>query len=220
MIYFILAVIFLIIIGIITNVLNIRKWSDNYNFIYEYREKFSKFISDLMNKDKYNTKEYEWLMSNSDKIQIILGDSGIMLYRDSRGHYPNYEVVINFMNEVLSLKAKGLIEYEGDQITWCHNCFLRKMGIIDEYRKNEIRRLFNPIYDLTSGIKAILGIPLDILFSVGLISSKSLSKVKDSVLFKLCSGIISILTFLSVIITIVIGWNQFIEIIKNLINIK
>ena len=143
-----------------------------------------------------------------------------MLYRDSRGHYPNYEVVINFMNEVLSLKAKGLIEYEGDQITWCHNCFLRKMGIIDEYRKNEIRRLFNPIYDLTSGIKAILGIPIDILFSVGLISSKSLSKVKDSVLFKLCSGIISILTFLSVIITIVIGWNQFIEIVKNLINIK
>ena len=124
------------------------------------------------------------------------------------------------MNEVLSLKAKGLIEYEGDQITWCHNFFLRKMGIIDEYRKNEIRRLFNPIYDLTSSIKAILGIPIDILFSVGLISSKSLSKVKDSVLFKLCSGIISILTFLSVIITIVIGWNQFIEIVKNLINIK
>lgn len=220
MLYFILIILFLIIIGIISNVLNIRRLSNDYNFIYEYREKFSKFISDLMNKDKYNNKDYEWLISNSDKIQIILGDSGKMLYRDNRGYYPNYEIVINFMNEVLTLKSNGLIEYEGDQITWCHNSFLRKMGIIDELQKKEIKRLLNPIYDLTSGIKVLLGIPLDILFSVGLLSFKSITKLKDSILFKLFSGLISILTFLSVVITIVIGWNQFIEIIKGIINIK
>ncbi len=220
MLYYILIVIFLIIIGIIANVIKIKKYSDNYNFIYEYREKFSKFISDLMNKDKYNNKDYEWLISNSDKIQIILGDVGTMLYRDSRGHYPNYQIVINFMNEVLSLKSSGLIELEGDQITWCHNSFLRKMGVIDECRKREIKRLFNPIYNLVSGVKIILEIPLEILFSVGLMSSTSLSKVKDSILFKMLTGLISILTLLSTIMTIVLDWNQFIDLIKEFINVK
>ena len=220
MLYFIITIILLIIIGMISNIINIRKWSDNYNFIYEYREKFSKFISDLMDKDKYNKKDYEWLISNSDKIQMILGNTGVMLYRDSRGHYPNYEIVINFMNEVLSLKSSGLINYEGDQITWCHNSFLRKMGIIDEYRKREIKKVFNPIYDLSIGIKVILGIPLDILHSVGLISSTSLEKIKDNIIFKILSGLFSLMTFASTIMTIALGWNDFLDLIKKILHIS
>lgn len=220
MIYFIIGIITLIIIGFIANVISVRECSKNYDFIVEYREKFSKFISDLMNKDKYNTKEYEFLISNSDKIQMILGNSGKMLYRDSGGYYPNYEVVINFMNEVLSLKAKGLIEYEGDQITWCHNSFLRKMGIIDEYREKEIRRLFNPIYDLTSGIRIILGIPLDILYSVGLVSSTNKEKMKKGKLFKFFSGIFSLVTVISTIMSFVLDWNDFIDLIKGFLQIS
>ena len=47
MLYFILIVIALIIIGFVANVLKIRKCSDDYNFLVEYRDKFSKFVSDL-----------------------------------------------------------------------------------------------------------------------------------------------------------------------------
>lgn len=219
MLYFILMVVGLVITGFIANVINIRTCSNNYNFLVEYRDKFSKFISDLLNKNKYNNKDYEWLMSNSDKVQIILGDAGIISYKDISGYYPNYQIVINFMNEVMSLFSKGLIGTESEKITWCHNAFLRKMGIYDEYIKKEIKRTFNPLYDLTSGIKVILGIPLDILYSIGLISSKNLTKIKDNVLFKILGGIISLLTFLSTIMSIVLGWNDFVNLIKGILHI-
>lgn len=219
MLYFILMVVGLVITGFIANVINIRTCSNNYNFLVEYRDKFSKFISDLLNKNKYSNKDYEWLMSNSDKVQIILGDAGIISYKDISGYYPNYQIVINFMNEVMSLFSKGLIGTESEKITWCHNAFLRKMGIYDEYVKKEIKRTFNPLYDLTSGIKVILGIPLDILYSIGLISSKNLTKIKDNVLFKILGGIISLLTFLSTIMSIVLGWNDFVNLIKGILHI-
>ena len=219
MLYFILMVVGLVITGFIANVINIRTCSNNYNFLVEYRDKFSKFISDLLNKNKYSNKDYEWLMSNSDKVQIILGDAGIISYKDISGYYPNYQIVINFMNEVMSLFSKGLIGTESEKITWCHNAFLRKMGIYDEYIKKEIKRTFNPLYDLTSGIKVILGIPLDILYSIGLISSKNLTKIKDNVLFKILGGITSLLTFLSTIMSIVLGWNDFVNLIKGILHI-
>lgn len=219
MLYFILMVVGLVITGFIANVINIRTCSNNYNFLVEYRDKFSKFISDLLNKNKYSNKDYEWLMSNSGKVQIILGDAGIISYKDISGYYPNYQIVINFMNEVMSLFSKGLIGTESEKITWCHNAFLRKMGIYDEYIKKEIKRTFNPLYDLTSGIKVILGIPLDILYSIGLISSKNLTKIKDNVLFKILGGIISLLTFLSTIMSIVLGWNDFVNLIKGILHI-
>ena len=88
-----------------------------------------------------------------------------------------------------------------------------------EYIKKEIKRTFNPLYDLTSGIKVILGIPLDILYSIGLISSKNLTKIKDNVLFKILGGIISLLTFLSTIMSIVLGWNDFVNLIKGILHI-
>lgn len=219
MLYFILIVVALVIIGFVANVINIRTCSNNYNFLVEYRDKFSKFISDLLNKNKYSNKDYEWLMSNSDKVQIVLGDAGIISYKDISGYYPNYQIVINFMNEVMPLFSKGLIETESEKITWCHNAFLRKIGIYDEYIKKEIKKTFNPLYDLTNGIKVILGIPLDILYSIGLISSKSMAKIKDNILFKLLGGIISLLTFLSTIMSIVLGWNDFIDLIKEILNI-
>ena len=219
MLYFILMVVGLVITGFIANVINIRTCSNNYNFLVEYRDKFSKFISDLLNKNKYSNKDYEWLMSNSDKVQIILGDAGIISYKDISGYYPKYQIVINFMNEVMSLLSKGLIGTESEKITWCHNASLTKMGIYDEYIKKEIKRTFNPLYDLTSGIKVILGIPLDILYSIGLISSKNLTKIKDNVLFKILGGIISLLTFLSTIMSIVLGWNDFVNLIKGILHI-
>lgn len=219
MMYFILIIIALVIIGFVANVVNIRSHSNDYNFLVEYREKFSKFIDDLLNKGKYNNKDYEWLMSNSDKIQILLGNTGIIAYKDISGFYPNIQIVLNFMNEIMSLVSKGLIETESEKIIWCNNAFLRKMGIYDEYIKKEIKKTLNPLYDLASGIRVILGVPLDILCSIGLISSKNIAKIKESKLFKILGGIISLLTFLSTIMSIVLGWNDFVNLIKNFLHI-
>ncbi len=65
----------------------------------------------------------------------------------------------------------------------------------------------------------ILGIPLDILHSIGLISSNNLTKIKRNIIFKILGGIISLLTFVSTIMSIILGWNEFVELMKNILNI-
>ena len=69
------------------------------------------------------------------------------------------------------------------------------------------------------GIRFILLIPIGILNSIGLISNDGKSKIGNNIIIRMLSGIISLLTILSVIITIVVGWNDFLKIVKNILNI-
>lgn len=219
MIWFIIGIISLIIIGFISNVISVRRCSDNYNFIVEYRDNFSNFIADLLENKKVNSKDYEWLVSNSDEVQIFLGDSGKISYKDRTGYYSSIPIVLNFMNEVLDLFYRGLLGFESEQITWCHNAFLRRIGALKRYMNTEIKNSFNPFYDLASGIRVILGIPLDILYSIGLVSSTNKGKIKEGKFFKILSGIFSLITIISTIMSFVLDWNDFINLIKGFLHI-
>lgn len=219
MIWFIIGIISLIIIGFISNVISVRRCSDNYNFIVEYRDNFSNFIADLLENKKVNSKDYEWLVSNSDEVQILLGDAGKISYKDRSGYYSNIPIVLNFMNEVLNLFYRGLLGFESEQITYCHNAFLRKIRGLKKYMNSEIKKSFNPFHDLASGIRVILGIPLDILYSIGLVSSTNKGKIKESRFLKMLSGIFSLITIISTIMSFVLDWNDFINLIKGFLHI-
>lgn len=217
--YMISFVICLVIIGLIVNILNIRKRIDEYDFANEYYEKFSHLISDVFERKTFKNKEYNWLMSNSDKMQYILGDAGIISYKEYNMLYKNIPILLNVMNEIMSyVNDTNIVENDIKMINWCQNAFLRKIGILDEYIKNVPKKLLNPFFDLASGIKYILSIPLNILYSIGLISYNGKNKIEQNILFKLISGIISLLTILSMIMTIVVGWEDFINIIKNILD--
>ena len=70
----IIIVLCLIVAGLVVNILDIREKAKDYNFANEYYDKFKNLIEDVLEKKTFNNKEYSWLVSNSDKMQYILGD--------------------------------------------------------------------------------------------------------------------------------------------------
>ena len=220
MLYLIGICIILIIIGLIVNIVNIRKKVNEYNFANEYYEKFQRLVSDVFEKKNIKNKEYSWLMSNCDKMQYILGEAGIISYTQFNKYYKNIPILLNIMNEITSYINDPFVGYdEIKMVNWCQNAFLRKTGILNEYIQNERQKLINQFYNLSSGIRFILLIPIGILNSIGLISNDGKSKIGNNIIIRMLSGIISLLTILSVIITIVVGWNDFLKIVKNILNI-
>ena len=218
--YLISITIILIVIGFIVNIINIKEKENDYTFLNEYYGKFQNLISDVFEKKQINHEEYTWLMSNCDKAQIILGQAGIVSYTQFNRYYRNIQILLNVMNEITLYFNNPLYDEENiTMVNWCENAFLRKRGILEDYIKGEQKKLINPFYNLTSGIRFILVVPINILNSIGLISNNGMNKLKNNVFIRILSGIISLLTVLSVIITIVVGWDDFIRIVKNICNI-
>lgn len=70
------------------------------------------------------------------------------------------------------------------------------------------------------GIRWIVGLPVDVLQWAGLYSTGRSRKIKASVIFKAISNFIVFIGLISSIVTIVLGWDEFLEIINNRIGRK
>ena len=217
--YMICFVICLILIGLIVNIIDIRKKVSDYNFTNEYYEKFTKLISEVLKTKKFKSDEYTWLVSNVDKMQYILGETGIVSYKEFNMFYKNVPILLNVINEITSYAKDSYVSNNDiTMVNWCQTAFLRKIGILNDYIESHPKKLINPFFNLSTGINYILSIPLNILYDIGLISYSGKNKIKQNILFKIISGIISLLTILSVIMTIVVGWNDFVNIVKNIVS--
>lgn len=217
--YMILLVFCLIIVGIIVKIFDIRKIVDDYNFTNEYYKKFNNLFSEVFKNKSYKIEEFNWLMANSDKMQYILGDIGIISYTEYNMYYKNIPILLNTMNKIFDYVNDSYIsQNEFKMVSWCQNIFMRKIGILNEYIENTPKKLLNPFFDLSIGIKYILSIPINILYSIGIISYSGKNKIEQNILFKITSGIISLLTILSTIMAIVVGWEDFIGIVQNILS--
>lgn len=219
MLYTIFLIVVLLILGFVKNLIDLKNNVADYNFTAEYYDNFNKFLNEAF-KNKKGNLDYNWLISNSDKMQGILGDIGIITYTQFGSVYNNVPLILNFVNNIVSmLNEEYISENTAKHIEWCQTAFLRKLGILDEIIIKDKKRLLNPFYIFTCGIRCVLEIPIYILYSVGLVSTNIKNKITKNIIFKILSGLLSLLTIFSTIMSILIGWDEFIEILKNLLNI-
>ena len=97
------------------------------------------------------------------------------------------------------------------------DCLLRYLGHLEELLKDTQKNLRNPIIWFREGFKEIISIPIFLLNWFGIISNKRLSTIKTSVFYKIITGLIALVTLVSGIVTIVVGYDQTIEFIKNMV---
>ncbi len=213
----ILILIGLIILGLIKNIIDLIETNKELEFVEEFCRMFNKVVDDALNKKKINNTNYEWLVSHSDKMQIILGSVGLISYKQFNMVYNNVPIILNFVNNIVSMMNDPFFnEDDAKQIEWCTTSLLRKKGILEDLISKIKKQIFNPINDLNNGIKLIINIPFELLNSVGLLSNNSKDKIERNFIITLISGLGSLLTIVSTIMTIFVGWDEFIKIIKNL----
>jgi len=67
------------------------------------------------------------------------------------------------------------------------------------------------------GFREILSVPIFILSWFGIISNRTVNSIKDSLIYKVISGLIALVTLISGVVTIVVGYDQTLEFVKRLI---
>jgi hypothetical protein len=190
------------------------------DFAGEYRNKFVDFANKYFQTyDRYSRsgdfdgKLYVWLTMNVIKIQSNLGTFGVMDYIAPFQTYrvSNYQIVINTIPKFRDGSVKDF------DINSVDDCLLRYIGYLKEYSKDTLKNLRNPIVWFREGFREILSVPIFILSWFGIISNRTVNSIKDSLIYKVISGLIALVTLVSGLVTIVVGYDQTLEFVNRLI---
>jgi hypothetical protein len=189
------------------------------DFAEEYRNKFIDFANKYFEtyhrysrSGDFDRELYVWLTMNVSKIQSNLGMFGIMDYiAPFQTHrFPNYQIVVNTLPKFRDGTVK---EFD---VNIVDDCLLRYIGYLDEYCLETQMNLKNPIIWFREGFREVLSIPIFILNWFGIISNKTVNSIKDSLIYKVLSGLIALVTIISGLVTIVVGYDQTLKFINRL----
>ncbi|WPQ61231.1 hypothetical protein SIO70_23000 [Chitinophaga sancti] len=215
----ILSFSFVFILGFTKIFKRLRSLNTDYDFAYEFRNKFNEFANKyfehadgIYQRGELDSTLYTWLMMNANKIQSILGRIGILHYIGPFQRYevPNYQVVLNTLPKFRA----GTIE--AFDVHYTDDCLLRYLGSMENGIKKVQPSLKNPIIWLKQGFQELFSLPLYILNWFGILSDKSILKITANAFFVILTGFGGLIAFLSGVVTIIQGKDQTIELIRKI----
>lgn len=188
-----------------------------------FSEEFLNKLTVYVESNGYDYEAYGWLTRRSSKMQEILGSYGV--YASYRPPYAgflfhDYPVIINMLPELRKTLECNILS-RGDlarqYAVSLQETILRYIGVLEDRNNELFRCIRNPAAGFREGVRIIMALPLSILEWLGALSDKTVSEIISSRVFKLLAGFISLVSFVSAVIGIVLGWNQFLSILTGLI---
>ena len=183
-------------------------------------DEFLGTLKDYLNSLGKDQKTYSWLVQMSPQFQLEMGFYGVIpnfYHQPSRTSISNYQIIINGISELrrmfdnqdlpndkVVLRDFGLSLIES--ILRHRGELLSDLSVIEKGLKN-------PIIWLTQGISWVLLLIPYFLNQIGLISEAKFSSLEKSPLLKIISGVVSLMELTGTIMTLIMGWDAFVEII-------
>ncbi len=165
-----------------------------------------------------NNVLYNWILGNSEKIQNVIGYSGLMDMRRpfENAYHTNVPIILNLIPDIYStlnnddpwrnsILRRNLVF----SIQSVDGCLRRYIGSKEEKIRHEQLRLFNPFVWFGGGIAWLMELPLSVLSEVGGISSERKIAIARGRIFSLAKGIVSIASLISIIMAFVLDWEEF-----------
>lgn len=213
------TLILIIIIGYIIKRKKLIKIQESTNFIIEYKNTLGEYLNKLVKND-FDNEKYNYLVAKSKKVQIEMGENAILaLYEDPLKGFriTNYQFIINFIPETLEFRCNinNIINRErfNQQIIWASSMFDRHINDCNEQEEKIKQGIFNPFSCLSEAIRYILVFPINLLYWFGIISEKTTMKISTSMIIKLLGFLIGLVGFVSSVMGIILGWDEFIKFI-------
>jgi len=203
----ILSSLFAIFLGWRSHKKNINSIEEKINFLYNYQNKFIAMATSYAN-NKFDEQIYIYLTENSNKVQIVLGQTGRIYYKPpfSAFAYDNYPIVLNTIPQ---FRARTIENFD---ISSSDDTMIRKIGILKESKDYFISQdTITHWFQL--GSQMILALPIKVLEFFGILPHRCYNTITSSKIFKVINGIIWFLGLLSAVITIFTGWDAFIRIL-------
>lgn len=179
-------------------------------------------LHDYVKSSGKDDNAYVWLTKNSNSVQNLVGVQG---YMDFQPPFQNYLI----KNMPVILNCLPLLRQEFETFTFSdgrraneytrflQETVLRYLGVADEEQKALRTQLLNPVIWLREGTQQALSIPVRALQWVGLISAITVSRAIHSELFRIVAGIVALIGFAASVMTLVLGWPEFKEILAPLL---
>ena len=211
--YLILCLISVFLIGFIREFIKKCNLEKKKNFSIEFLNILGQYCSS----NGRDEEKILWLIHRSTKMQRIMDVWGITDYKPPFANYicKNYQIIVNFITELRKHFDDTILRSSAYQYAQgIQEAITRFIGVLDDLIENQMSKLINPILWFREGVSFLLGSPILILEWFGLVNQKIASKVLGNILFKFISSIIALIGFFGTIMTIVLGWNQFIIILK------
>jgi len=215
--YAAVVIISIVIIGF----LKLRSEAHTISKKHAFANEFFSKLKDYIDSDGKNLVAYTWLTSHSNQMQIQMGSDGIYAaYKPPGAHYqiPNYPIILNMLPELRrSLDTQRLSNMLASEYSsLLQEALIRHIGTIEDIIKDHASELRNPIIWFREGMRVITASPITLLSWLGLIGASTLRKITKNSIFKIIAAIFAIVGFLSAVVSLVIGWDQFVTILKRL----
>lgn len=215
MIWWVIAGLVVIFIsGLVITIRGIKSLVKEHQFIFDYREKFIELANLYHQRKSLNPELYNWLIAKSIKAQSTLGLFGKIHYMGSYYrpvNIPNYEVISNTLPQVRTGAVRE------DDLLLCDDLMMRYIGRQEDLIEQAQKNLKNPFIWFQLGVQFYLAFPLHLLNWFGIISTRSVNHALSNRFFKFVSGIVGLVTFISGLVTIFVGWDKSVELIKKLL---
>lgn len=165
-------------------------------FFEEYANHFMKYIEDIRGKEVY--EDAMWLIKHGDKMAETMGEDGFVTspmtgLRSVPLHLVNYLCSLYFD----SLPSDSMIEWN---LQAALPSLISFEGILEERRKKAFWLLVNPLNWVIEGVCGIVRLPLYLLQRAGLLGASAYAKASNSLLFRLLSGLATLITVFSPIV--------------------
>lgn len=211
------------ILGVTKLILDRINYIKDNNFACEFLDNYRKFSSEIM-KDNLSNKEYEWLKLNSVKMQKQMGGLGIAhAYKPAFDNYMynNYQVIINSISHIKDMCIQNYGSSWGKQtiyseVSFVDDMLLTYVGDLHNKLDYNVTELKNPLIWIREGVRFIITLPIIIMYWSGIMKYSTYNSLSNNFIVKLISFLVALIGLISSIVTIVTGYNPFIDIIGKL----
>lgn len=201
----------LIVIGFIKNIMRLIDLNKNIEFLGEYTENYVNYCNDYLGKGISSYEEnrlYVKLISDAPKAQNLLMDAGFIDYKPAGtlSYIENYQILVNTVQILRN-------PISNEEFNMLYNILLMQISRLNELGEKIRKETVNPVTLLREGVQFFVTLPISLLFWTGLIKYSTQYKLSNNFIVKFISFLIIFIGFVSSIFTIVLGWEQFKEIL-------
>ena len=203
---------------------NGRTISNDLDEAYEYLNKYREYGNGLI-KGEQNYEAYEWLTMRGPKMQSKVGELGIargFIPPFSNIQYNTYQIIVNALPTLRDEANSPIRSFNSLQNNIIQNYYLmiddvllRYIGRLEHRLEDTKAQFKNPFIWLREGVQFFVLIPILLLYWSGLIKYTTYYRFSNNFIIKFINFVIILIGLISSIITIVTGYNPFMEIYRK-----
>lgn len=214
----------IIVIGHVLKRMGLSDYKKRLDFTVKFQNNFISMVNDFTQKGQFEPASYSIVANDLDAIQLELGADGIIseMIDPLKGiKVKNYQIFMNITHEMRAMAgALDLQLFAGrfDQMVGIADDALRRHGgVLGRIITENEKLLWNPISCFGDGVRWLIGLPGQLLVWLGIIKPNNMKSVQTSAIFRFLGNLITVIGLLSSIITILLGWEDTLRLLSNLL---